>query len=243
MIIFPAIDIIEGKVVRLSEGDYATKKEYVRTPYEAAESFIESGAKHIHIVDLDGAKSGKCDNAKTIEQIVSKWNVFIEVGGGIRSIEQIQKYLDCGVSRVILGTSAVKNFAIVEKAVIKFKDKIAVGVDAKDNRVCINGWTEATEIDSLDFCKKLKLAGVDNVIYTDISKDGMLNGTNMQIYDVLCQTYYPKITASGGICSLDEIKKLAEMNLYGAILGKALYESKIDLKEAINVAVKYSRGI
>lgn len=236
MYVFPAIDIINGKVVRLCEGDYSKAKNYAVSPVEAAEGFASDGATCLHVVDLDGAKSGKADNAKTIENIVSRCGMFVEVGGGIRTVDQIKKYLDYGVKRVILGTVAVKDFSFVELAVEKFGNAISVGVDAKDNKVAINGWTEATEIDSLEFCEKLKNAGVYNTIYTDISKDGMLNGTNLEIYKVLCQTKYNKITASGGISSLNEITELKKMGIYGVILGKALYEKRIDLKAVIKAA-------
>ena len=236
MKIFPAIDLIGGKVVRLSEGDYEKRKNYSLSPIDAAESFKLSGASHIHIVDLDGAKSGNADNAEVISQIVKKYDMFAEVGGGIRSFDSIKRYLDCGVKRVILGTIAVRDFAFVERVVAKFGDAISVGVDAKDGKVAINGWKEITEIDSLEFCRKLKDIGINHVIYTDISKDGMLKGTNLAIYEVLCQTYYPAITASGGITYIEEIKKLKEMNIYGAILGKALYENKLSLDEAIKIA-------
>ena len=236
MYVFPAIDLIDGKVVRLSKGDYASAKQYSVSPLEAAERFSLDGATHLHVVDLDGAKSGKADNASTIENIVKKCGMFVEVGGGIRTFDQIQKYLDYGVKRVILGTIAVKDFSFVEKAVEKFGEAIAVGVDAKDCKVAVNGWIESTEINSLEFCKKLKNIGVYNTIYTDISKDGMLNGTNMQIYEVLCQTEYNKITASGGISDIDEVVRLKNMGIYGVILGKALYEGKIDLKAAVGAA-------
>lgn len=233
MKIFPAIDILDGKVVRLLKGDYGKKKNYTLTPIEAASKFYGLGANYLHVVDLDGAKSGKADNAKIIEQIVKNNEMFVEVGGGIRDCAQIEKYIDCGASRVILGTAAVENFSLVEMAVEKFSDKIAVGVDAKDGKVAINGWREITAINSLDFCKSLKAAGVNNVIYTDISRDGMMSGTNIEIYKVLCQTEYPNITASGGISSIEEIVKLKELGVYGAILGKALYEGAIDLKVAL----------
>lgn len=236
MIIFPAIDIINGKVVRLTEGDYNQKKNYSITPLEAAENFYNKGARYLHLVDLDGAKSGNADNAKTIESIIKEFNMFVEVGGGIRSIDQIKKYVDCGASRIILGTVAIKNFYLVEKAVNLFGEKIAVGVDAKENKVCVNGWTEITDIDSLEFCKRLKSANVSNVIYTDISKDGKQSGTNLDVYKVLCQTYYPKITASGGISNIKEIEILRELGIYAAILGKALYEKTIDLSKAIEAA-------
>lgn len=236
MLIFPAIDIIDGKVVRLSRGDYNNIKNYSVTPLEAALRFKNDGAKCLHVVDLDGAKSGRADNAKAIETIVSSCGMFVEVGGGIRTFESIQKYIDCGVKRVILGTVAVQNFDFVVKAVTKFGNAIAVGVDAKDNLVAVNGWVDVTNINSLEFCMKLKNIGVSNVIYTDISKDGMLKGTNLKIYDVLCQTYYPKITASGGISDEYELERLKKMGIYGAILGKALYENRIDLKRAIAIA-------
>lgn len=236
MKIFPAIDIIQGEVVRLKEGDYGEVKKYSVTPLESALNFAEKGAKYLHVVDLDGAKSGNADNANTIEEIVTKCNMFVEVGGGIRTLEQIQKYVDCGVKRVILGTAAVKDYSFVEKALAKFGSAVAVGVDALNEKVAINGWIDKTEINSLDFCERLKYSGVTNVIYTDISKDGMMNGTNLDIYKVLCQTKYPKITASGGISSLKEIEILKNMGIYAAILGKSLYEGAIDLSRAISVA-------
>ena len=236
MLIFPAIDIINGSVVRLCEGDYDKVKQYSVTPLQAAQEFYESGARYMHVVDLDGAKSGKADNAETIEKIVKNCNMFVEVGGGIRTFDQIQKYLDCGVKRVILGTVAVQNSKFVEEAVAKFGNAISVGVDAKDGKVAVNGWKEVTGIDSVKFCTDLKNIGVEHVIYTDISKDGMLNGTNLVIYKVLCQIEKLKITASGGITFLNDIKELKKLNLYGAIVGKAIYEKKLNLKEIISGA-------
>ncbi len=236
MLIFPAIDIINGNVVRLCEGDYGKVKQYSLTPLQAAREFYESGARYMHVVDLDGAKSGRADNASTIESIVKNCNMFVEVGGGIRTFKQIQKYLDCGVKRVILGTVAVKNIKFVEEAVAKFGEAISVGVDAKDGKVAVNGWKEVTDIDSVQFCTDLKNLGVEHIIYTDISKDGMLNGTNLDVYKVLCQTKQLKITASGGITYLNDIKKLKKLNVYGAIIGKALYENKLNLEEVISVA-------
>lgn len=236
MKIFPAIDIIGGKVVRLCKGNYSEVKKYTLSPLEAAEKFCGQGATNLHVVDLDGAKSGRADNAKTIESIVLKCGMFVEVGGGIRTLDQIKKYLDCGVGRVILGTVAVKDFDFVIKAVEKFGEAVSVGVDALDGKVAISGWEDVTQIDSLEFCKELKNIGIQNIIYTDISKDGMLNGTNLQIYEVLCQTEYPKITAAGGIADVKEVQILKNMGIYGAILGKALYENKIDLSSAIKVA-------
>lgn len=236
MIIIPAIDIIDGKVVRLVEGDYDKVKNYSLTPLDAAKEFSDCGAKYLHVVDLDGAKSGKADNAKVIEKIVSECGLKVEVGGGIRTEEQIEKYFDCGVSKVILGTIAVKDFDFTERAVQRCGEKIAVGVDAKDGLVAVNGWKEVTNLTSLDFCKKLEKIGVFNIIYTDISKDGKLCGTNLEIYKVLCQTLNIKITASGGVSSIEEINKLKETGAYATILGKALYENVIDLKAAISAA-------
>ncbi len=236
MIIFPAIDIIDGRVVRLTKGDYSSAKKYLLTPEQAAEEFCNDGARYLHVVDLDGAKSGNADNAATIENIVKKFDMFVEVGGGIRTEEQIKKYLDCGIRRVILGTVAVKNPGFVSRMTAKYGDKISVGVDAKDGKVAISGWEETTGLDAVEFCKKMQDIGVSHIIYTDISKDGCLQGTNLSIYKVLCQTLLLKITASGGITDMEEIEKLKEMNLYAAIVGKAIYERKLDLKRAIESA-------
>lgn len=236
MIILPAIDIIGGTVVRLNQGKYDTVKKYSVLPLDAAMEFASCGATHLHVVDLDGAKSGKCDNAEIIEVIVKKCNMQVEVGGGIRTAEQIERYLNCGADKVILGTAAAKNIEFVEKAVLTYGKKIAVGVDSNGGKVSINGWIETTDIDSFDFCRQLKRAGVDNVIYTDISKDGKLSGTNLADYSVLCQAEYPKITASGGIKDIDEIIRLKKLGAYGAIIGKAIYERRLDLKSAILAA-------
>lgn len=236
MKIFPAIDIIEGKVVRLTEGDYGKVKKYAVSPLTAAEEFANAGARHLHVVDLDGAKSGRADNAEVIGEIVKKFGAFVEVGGGIRTEEQIKKYSDFGVSRVILGTAAIKDFAFTAKMAEKYGSLISVGVDAKDGKVAVNGWEEVTEADAVAFCRKLRDAGVKHVIFTDISRDGALKGTNLDIYKVLCQIETLEITASGGITYLEEIRKLKELNLYGAILGKALYEGKLKLKEVLEIA-------
>lgn len=236
MIIFPAIDIIGGNVVRLTEGDYDRVKSYTLSPMQAAEKFYNDGARYMHVVDLDGAKSGKADNAQTIEEVVKSFGLFVEVGGGIRTEEQIQKYLDYGVRRVILGTAAVTDQKFLERAVKKFGDKISVGVDAKNGFVAVDGWRKVTDIDAFGFCRRLADCGVGHVIFTDISRDGALKGTNFDVYEVLCQIEKLKITASGGITFLEEIKKLKEMKIYGAILGKALYENKLELKRAIALA-------
>lgn len=236
MLIFPAIDIINGGVVRLTRGDYGNVKKYSLSPVSAAEKFKECGAQCLHVVDLDGAKSGRADNAPTIEKICKKYDMLIEVGGGIRTEDQVRAYLDSGVSKVILGTAAVKDKQFLLTMLQKYSDRICVGVDAKGGKVAVGGWEEVTSIDSVGFCKDLEKMGVKNIIYTDISKDGCLSGTNLDIYNVLCQTLSLNITASGGITYIDEIKKLRDMNVYAAIVGKAVYEGKLDLKEAIAAA-------
>lgn len=236
MKIIPAIDIIGGKVVRLIKGDYNRVTSYNENPEEVARSFYADGAKYLHIVDLDGAKEGRAVNASVIKNIIQNCKMEIEIGGGIRNFAQIDEYLNNGASKVILGTSAVNNQKFLIDCINRYGNKIAVGVDAKNGFVAVNGWKEVTEIDSVDFCKKLSDCGVKNLIYTDISKDGALKGTNLDIYEVLCQTKQIKLTASGGITYLDEIKKLAEIGIDGAIIGKAIYEGKIILKQAIAVA-------
>lgn len=234
MLILPAIDIIGGKVVRLTCGDYGSVKEYSSSPERVADGFIEAGATWLHVVDLDGAKSGKADNAAVIGALAKKIN--IEVGGGIRTEAQIDSYLSRGVSRVILGTAAVKDFGFAEKAAEKYPFKIAVGVDEINGFVAVSGWREVTDIDAFSFCKRLCEAGIENVIYTDITKDGGLSGTNIGVYKKLSGIAGLKITASGGITGIEEIKQLKDIGVYGAILGKALYEGKLDLKTAIAAA-------
>lgn len=233
MLIFPAIDIIEGKVVRLTRGEYDSAKKYSLTPLSAAAEFNAQGASCLHVVDLDGARSGNADNARTIEEMVKKYDMFVEVGGGIRTEEQIKRYLSCGVGRVILGTIAVKEPDFVARMVSVYGDKISVGVDAKDGKVALSGWEEVSPIDSVAFCVQLQNMGVGHIIYTDIGRDGCLEGTNMNIYKVLCQTLSLNITASGGITYIQEIEELKKMNVYAAVLGKALYEGKLDLRCAI----------
>lgn len=232
MKIFPAIDLIDKKVVRLSQGDYSKKTLYSDDPLSVARSFIADGATHLHVVDLDGAKKGSPVNFEVIKQL-KQLDMFVEVGGGIRDMQKIEAYQKIGVDRVILGTVAIKNFDFVVEAVKEFKDMIAVGVDAKDEKVATHGWQEVTDTDSFDFCKKLYDAGVTSVIYTDIATDGMLKGTNLPAFKRLSKIKGLKVTASGGISSVEEIKKLKEMGVWGAILGKALYENKLSLADAV----------
>ena len=235
MELFPAIDLIGGCAVRLVKGDYAQKTVYSENPAEVAKSFAAAGAKYLHVVDLEGAKDGGTPNLETIKNIVENGGLLVEVGGGIRSEEVIRKYLDAGVFRVILGTAAVQNPAFLEEMVQKYGEKIAVGVDIKDGMVAIKGWTEVSQESCFDFCEKLQKIGVKTIICTDISKDGLLSGTNLELYKELSDKFSVDIVASGGVTTLDDVKKLAEMGMYGAILGKALYTGNIDLKAAVEL--------
>ena len=235
MEIFPAIDIIGGEAVRLVKGDYDQKTVYNHRPEKTAKSFAEAGANYIHVVDLDGAKSGDTPNIETIKKIVSVSGLKVEVGGGIRSEEVIKTYLDAGVFRVILGTVAVENPAFVKEMVDKYGEHIAVGVDIKDGQVAIKGWTEVSSETCVDFCKKMEKMGVKTIICTDISKDGLLSGTNMELYRKLSKELSIQIVASGGVTTLEDVKQLKEMNLYGTIMGKALYTGNINLKEALEL--------
>lgn len=236
MELFPAIDIRGAKVVRLTKGDYDVMKVYRDNPVEVAEEFLKAGANNLHVVDLDGARDGSLANFESIKALASTKGLFIEVGGGIRNMERIDAYLNLGVGRVILGTAAVKNYPFVEQAVKEFGDAVAVGVDAKDGMVAVSGWEEVTATDSLEFCKRLRDTGVKTVIYTDISKDGAMSGTNLEIYKKLSEIKGLDIVASGGITFENEIETLRDMGTYGAILGKALYEGKLDLSKALKIA-------
>lgn len=236
MKIFPAIDIKERQVVRLARGDYNNITVYGNNPLEIAQSFERAGAEYLHIVDLDGAKDGTNPNYDIIKEIAEHTNLKIEVGGGIRTEEVIRKYIDVGVMRVILGTIAIEIPAFVTNMVAKYKDKVAVGVDILNGMVATHGWTEISKISCDEIFAKLERDGVKTVICTDISKDGMMQGTNLELYQYLSQTYSMDIIASGGISSIDDIHALAEMQIHGAILGKAIYTNAIDLREAIEVA-------
>ncbi len=236
MEIFPAIDIRNAKVVRLTKGDYDVMKVYRNDPTEVAKEFLDAGARNLHVVDLDGARDGSLANFDSIKALAATEGLFIEVGGGIRNMERIEAYLKLGVGRVILGTAAVKNYPFVEQAVKEFGNAVAVGVDAKDGMVAVSGWEEVTEIPSFQFCKRLRDTGVKTVIYTDISKDGAMSGTNLEIYKKLAEIKGLDIVASGGITYENEIKALRDMGTYGAILGKALYEGKLDLSRALKIA-------
>ncbi len=233
MEIFPAIDLVGGKAVRLFKGDYARMTVYSENPLEVARNFESKGAKFIHLVDLEGAKDGTTPNIETVKEIAQNTNLFTEIGGGIRDIETVEKYLSIGVDRVILGTAAVKDEAFLKEALAKFGDKIAVGVDIKDGFVAIKGWLENSGIDPFEFCEKMQNMGVKYIICTDVSKDGAMKGTNLELYKKLSEKFSVNITASGGVSSMEDIKALRSMNIYGAIIGKAYYIGAIDLKEAI----------
>ena len=236
MKILPAIDLYEGKAVRLYKGDYAAMTVYSENPVEIALDFKAQGAEWIHLVDLEGARDGDTPNLETIRRIVQESGLRAEVGGGIRSIEVIEKYLAVGVSRVILGTAAVTDPAFLSEAVARFGEHIAVGVDIKDGCVAIKGWRETSALEAFDFCRKLESLGVKTVICTDISKDGAMQGTNHALYDAMRKELGMQIIASGGVTDVTDIKRLAAMNLYGAIIGKAYYTKAISIKEAIEVA-------
>ena len=236
MNIFPAIDLYEGKAVRLFKGDYAEMTVYSDNPVEIALDFKAQGATFMHVVDLEGAKNGTTPNLETIKKLISATDMFVEVGGGIRSIPVIEKYLGIGVDRVILGTAALTDRAFLLEAVERFGDKIAVGVDIKDGKVAIKGWTEKSEKDAIEFCRELDALGVRTVISTDISKDGAMQGANHELYKTLSEKVGLSIIASGGVSSMDDVIRLRKMNLYGAIIGKAYYTGAIKLSEAIEVA-------
>ncbi len=236
MKIFPAIDLFDGKAVRLFKGDYSKMTVYSENPIEIAVDFSKNGAKYIHIVDLEGAKDGTTPNIEIVNQIANETALFTEIGGGIRSMDTVDTYLQNGVDRVILGTAAVKDEAFLKQAIGKYGDKIAVGVDIKDGFVSIKGWTENSEYDCFTFCEKMQSMGVKTLICTDISKDGAMQGTNRELYKELSQKFSIDITASGGVSTIDDIKALRELDLYAAIIGKAYYIGAIDLCEALEAA-------
>lgn len=236
MNIFPAIDLYDKKAVRLLKGDYAKMTVYSENPVEIAKDFENSGARFLHIVDLEGAKTGDTTNIETIKNIVKNTNLFTEVGGGIRSVDTVEKYLNIGVNRVILGTAAVTDENFLRTAAKKYNEKIAVGVDIKDGFAAIKGWTSVSEFTCFEFCEKMCKIGVKTIICTDISKDGAMQGTNVELYKELSEKFDIDIIASGGVSSIDDIKKLKNLGIYGAIIGKAYYTGAISIKEAIEVA-------
>ncbi len=236
MIIFPAIDLYEGKAVRLLRGEYEKMTVYSNNPIEIARDFESQGATHIHMVDLEGAKNGDTPNLSIVKQVANETGLFTEIGGGIRSMEVIEKYIDAGVDRVILGTAAVEDREFLKNAVDRFGDKIAVGADIKDGFVAIRGWTEKSTYTCFEFCEMMQKIGVKILICTDISKDGAMQGTNLELYRELSQKLDMQIVASGGVSDIENVKELRKMDIYGAIIGKAYYTNAISLKEAIEVA-------
>ena len=236
MNIFPAIDLYEKKAVRLYKGNYAEMTVYSDDPLSVARDFCAAGAKYIHMVDLEGAKTGDTPNLDVVKSVAEGTDLFVEIGGGIRSIETIEKYLSAGVDRVILGTAAVTDEAFLLEAVGKYGERIAVGADVKNGKIAIKGWLESSQYSLDEFLSKMQSIGVKTVICTDISRDGAMRGTNLALYKELSEKYSMQIVASGGVSTLDDVKKLREMELYGAIIGKAYYTGAIDLSEAIEVA-------
>ena len=233
MQIFPAIDLRGGQVVRLYQGDYDRETVYAADPCAVARSFLAAGARYLHVVDLDGARDGTLANFDTIAAIVKQGGLYIEVGGGIRTEDRIRRYLDLGVGRCILGTIAVKDFDFTARMAQTYGDRIAVGVDARDGYVAVSGWKELSAERGVDFCRRLWDAGVKTVIYTDISRDGAEAGTNLDLYRELSEIEGLDITASGGVSSIEELKELQRIGTRAAILGKALYTGRLDLKTVI----------
>lgn len=237
MRIFPAIDLYEGKAVRLYKGDYNAMTVYNEDPVMQAREFEASGAEYLHLVDLEGAKTGETPNIETVKRIADSVDMFIEVGGGIRSMDVIEKYISIGVDRVILGTSAVTDREFLLEALKTYGEKIAVGVDIKDGFVAIKGWRENSSLNAFDFCRELNTLGVKTIICTDISKDGAMMGTNRELYRELSTELSLDIIASGGVSTLDDVRALSALGLYGAIIGKAYYTRAISLEDAIEVGI------
>lgn len=236
MKLFPAIDLFEGRAVRLYQGDYQQMTVYSEQPLEVARAFENAGAGQVHLVDLEGAKSGATPNFEVVRQIARETGLFTEIGGGIRTMETVEKYLENGIDRVILGTAAVEDEGFLKAAVARYGERIAVGVDIKDGFVAIRGWTENSSYSAVDFCEKMQAIGVKTVICTDISKDGAMQGTNRALYRALSDRFDLALIASGGVSSIEDIKALREMGLAGAIIGKAYYIGAIDLREALEAA-------
>lgn len=233
MYLYPAIDLYQGKAVRLYKGDYDQMTVYSTQPAEVAKSFELCGAQRLHLVDLEGARDGVTSNLPVIEKIMNRTNLFTQVGGGIRNMETVRRYLEIGVDRVILGTAAVNDETFLKDAINSYGGKIAVGVDIKDSFVAIRGWTEKTQLTVEVFFQKMQDLGVSTIICTDISKDGAMQGTNRQLYKELSGKFSIDLIASGGVSSMEDILALKDMNLHGAIIGKAYYTGAIDLRQAL----------
>jgi len=236
MVIYPAIDLFGGKAVRLYKGDYAQMTIYNENPVEVALDFKACGATHIHLVDLEGAKSGTTPNLSTVCAIKKATGLFCEIGGGVRNMDVVKAYLDAGIDRVILGTAAVTDEAFLREAVASYGEKIAVGIDIKDGFVAIKGWTEKSQENAMEFCAKMEKLGVKTIICTDISRDGAMEGTNHGLYQELSEKFDLRIIASGGVSGMEDVRRLTAMGIHGAIIGKAYYTGAVNLKEAIEVA-------
>lgn len=236
MVIYPAIDLYEGKAVRLLRGDYAKMTVYSEDPVAVAGDFLAQGATHIHLVDLEGAKAGTTPNLETVCAIKQATGLFCEIGGGIRSMEVVERYLGAGIDRVILGTAAVTDETFLRTAVQTWGERIAVGIDIQDGYVAIKGWTEKSQEPAMAFCEKMQKLGVRTLICTDISRDGAMQGANHGLYRELSEKFNMNIIASGGVSSMEDVRALAAMEIHGAIIGKAYYTGAVNLKEAIGVA-------
>lgn len=236
MIIYPAIDLYEGKAVRLYKGDYNQMTVYNDDPAAVAADFAAAGATHIHMVDLEGAKTGGTPNLDTVIRIKQATGLFCEIGGGIRSLEVIERYVTAGVDRVILGTAAVTDPDFARRAVEAYGDKIAIGIDIKDGKVAIKGWTETADLPAMEFAARMQGLGITTLICTDISKDGAMQGANHDLYRELSEKLSMNIIASGGVSSLEDVERLAALDIHGAIIGKAYYTGAVDLAEAIKEA-------
>lgn len=235
MIIFPAIDLRDGKCVRLYQGKFEESEVVGEDPLKIAMSFKESGAEYIHMVDLDGALNGEIKNLKVISEVVKTVGIPVELGGGIRDMKTIDMLIEAGVSRVILGTAALKNPQFVMEAVKKYGEKIAVGIDAKNEKVAVSGWLDVSNVDYIDFAKKMEKIGVKTIIFTDISKDGTLQGPNLEQLAKIQNSVSCNIIASGGIKDIEDLKTINKMGICGAITGKAIYCGNIDLQKAIKI--------
>jgi len=236
MHILPAIDLYEGSAVRLERGDYARMKIYCNAPEKVAKYFRDEGADHIHIVDLEGARDGGTPNIDTVKKIARTFGAFSEIGGGVRSADVIETYLSAGISRVILGTAAATDPDFLRFAVKEYGPRVAVGADIKNGEIAVKGWTEGSGIGVDEFFTLLDSIGTDTVICTDVSKDGMLAGTNLDLYRRLSDTYKVKIIASGGVTSVSDILTLCEIGVDGAILGRAVYEGRLAVADAVDMA-------
>lgn len=237
MQVFPAIDLRNRQIVRLTQGDYDRMEVYGSDPAAVARGFARQGAEYLHVVDLDGARDGALSNFETVAGIIAATGMFVEIGGGIRDEARIRAYLERGAGRVILGTAALRDFDFLKRMVDKYGEKIAVGVDAKDGFVATDGWLNVSAVRGVDFCRQLQQAGVAAVIYTDISRDGAMRGTNLEVYETLLRAAPGlAVTASGGVSSLEDVRALAALGVGAAIVGKALYTGALALPDVLRAA-------